>query len=297
MKIPWASLLLIAVVFASNIYFAQPEPYASPALLASFGLAWWNPLGVFTHLFMHQGVRHLLANILPLVTFAVLLETQMSTGGVLVIFFASGIAGGLAYILVNPGAVVIGASAASSGLMAAATALRPKQAILLAVFITVLAVLFVTPASDYFTSARKTDVQTNVRVLGQQQEQAQAQAHAAKSAVSDASARVADLEQQGRTAEANRVRSILVQRQAALAEAEKTAVEANESFAGALKKSQEFAQGEAQENAPVSALPHAVGAFVGLLFVFKFRKSDVDENLRRFKAWLAGLRGAKPESL
>ncbi len=287
MKLPWASLLLVALVFASYVYFAQPEPYAPSAAVGSLGLASWNLAGVFTHLFMHQGVHHLLANILPLAAFAVLLETTMNAGGVLFVFFAAGTAGGLVYVLLNPGALVIGASAASSGLMAAATALRPKQAILLAVFIAVLATLFVGPASDYFTAARKTQVQAEIRVSGEQYAQTNAQLMVAKSSVESTGERIAEFDARGETEAAARERAILAQQQAALAQAEREAAQASESLASAQGKAADFARGEAQENAPVSSLPHAVGALVGLLVVLRFRKGDVDENLRSFKAWLA----------
>ncbi|MEM0475753.1 MAG: rhomboid family intramembrane serine protease [Candidatus Norongarragalinales archaeon] len=296
-KIPWASLLLIALVLASYAYFGA-EPYASSTAVSSLGLAWWNPFGVFTHFFMHQGVRHLLANILPLATFAVLLESTMSVGGVLVVFFAAGVAGGLVYLIVNPTALVIGASGASSGLMAAATALRPKQAITLAVLVALLSAFFITPASDFFAAQRKTQLQNEVQALGAQFEQAQARVFAAKVAVNQTAARLAEFERLGKTAEAQQTRAELARHQAELARTQEEQAKASESLESALAKKAEFARGEAQENAPVSALPHAVGALVGLVIVFAFRRADVDENLRRFKEGFASVcfRRAKRES-
>ncbi len=289
MKIPWASLLLIFLVLASYLYFGA-EPYASSQAIGTFGLASWNLAGVFTSEFMHQGFRHLLANILPLATFAVLLETVMSAGGVLAIFFAAGAAGGLIYLLFDPGALVIGASAASSGLMAAATVLRPKQAIFLALFIAVLALLFVGPASDFFTSQRKTQVYGDVATLSGQNEQAQSQLKADAAVVSGTRATVAQLTASGQAEEARRQQAILAQQEAALAQVAKTAQEVNSSLASAQEKAADFARGEAQANAPVSAIPHAVGALVGLLIVFAFRKNDVDGNIRSFKEWMTGAR-------
>ena len=123
-RFPWATLALCTLVLASYLYFGA-EPYASTQAIATFGLASWNPVGVVTSLFMHQGVRHLLANLIPLAAFALLLEsTTLSGGAVIVIFLASGIAGGLVYVVLNPGALIIGASAAIAGLMSAAVALK-----------------------------------------------------------------------------------------------------------------------------------------------------------------------------
>jgi hypothetical protein len=193
-------------------------------------------------------------------------------------------------MLLNPGSLVIGASAASSGLMAAATALRPKQAIFLALFICALALLFIGPASEYFTSSRKTQVSGDVATLAAQNQQAQTQLSAAKTVVGETSARATALEQQGKTQQATRERAILAQQQASLAQAEKQAAEANELLAQAQAKAADLARGEAQANEPVSAVPHAVGALVGLVIVMAFRKNDVDENLRLFKEWLGRTR-------
>ncbi|MFH0974124.1 MAG: rhomboid family intramembrane serine protease [Candidatus Micrarchaeota archaeon] len=288
-KIPWASLLLIALILASYAYFVA-EPYASETALGTLGLSRFNLLGIFTHEFMHQGLHHLLSNLLPLLTFAILLESAMSAGGVLTIFFAAGAAGGLAYLFFDQGALIIGASAASSGLMAAATALRPKQAVALALLACLIAVFVIGPVSDYFTTARKTQVQQDVASLSNQTTQTQAQFQEVQTNVNQTISRVSELEQQGKTAEAERERAILTQQQAALAAAQKAADEANASLAAAQQKAAELARGEEQASAPISAIPHAVGALVGLLLVIAFRKQDVDDNMRSFKEWFSRLR-------
>ena len=289
-KFPWATLALCALVLASYLYFGT-EPYASSAAISAFGLASWNPVGVVTSLFMHQGVRHLLANLIPLAVFAFLLETTLTGGAVIVIFLASGIAGGLVYVLLNPGALIIGASAAIAGLMAAAVALKPKQAIALALLVALLAVLVVTPASEYFAGARKTQVQSDVDSLTQQNAVAQAQSEAAQAAVDETGARVPALQQAGKLAEAEAARAQLEREKAAADAAAAREKQANASLAVAQVKAEEFAQGEAHAEAPATILPHAVGALVGLALVFAFRKQDVDDNLRGLKAWLGRLRG------
>jgi len=290
-KIPWASALLVVLVLASYLYFGA-EPYASSAAIGAFGLALWNPIGVVTSLFMHQGVQHLLANLIPLAAFALLLEsTTLSGGAVIVIFLASGMAGGLVYVLLNPGALIIGASAAIAGLMSAAVALKPKQAIALAVIVALLAVFIVGPASDFFTGARKTQVQSDVASLTLENAAAQAQAAAAQAAVNETGARVTELEKRGETAQAEEARVQLEREKAELDAAAAAEKQSNASLAAAQAKAEEFARGEEHAEAPATILPHAVGALVGLALVFAFRKPDVDENLRELKAWFARLRG------
>lgn len=86
-------------------------------------LAWGpvDPLSLVTYQFLHGGIEHLAINMVALLAFGVGLERWIGPWRFLALYLASGIAGGVAQILLFPGAVVplVGASAAISGCFAA----------------------------------------------------------------------------------------------------------------------------------------------------------------------------------
>lgn len=86
-----------------------------------------------TSMFVHSGVAHIIVNMIVLVSFGTLIEAMLGRPRYLIIYFLSGIAGGLAHAFVMPTSEtpVIGASGAISGVMAAAFLAAPKMRILL----------------------------------------------------------------------------------------------------------------------------------------------------------------------
>jgi len=121
MKIPFGSLVLIlAILFpyfflSGGLFYLSDEAVAS----ASFGAA--QPEGILSHAFLHVGFFHLIGNLVPLVIFALLLETALVATDVVVLFVLSAVLASGLFSLVNPGAFLIGSSAGVSGLMTAAT--------------------------------------------------------------------------------------------------------------------------------------------------------------------------------
>jgi membrane associated rhomboid family serine protease len=86
-------------------------------------MAWGplDPLPLVTYQFLHGGMDHLGINMLALLAFGVGLERWIGPWRFVVLYLVSGIAGGLAQILLFPGSAVplMGASAAISGCFAA----------------------------------------------------------------------------------------------------------------------------------------------------------------------------------
>ncbi|MCC6470194.1 MAG: rhomboid family intramembrane serine protease [Alphaproteobacteria bacterium] len=124
----WLVVLNLAVHLARSLL---PENLDA-RLVYSFGLvaarftgamAWGpvDPLPLVTYQFLHGGLDHLGINMLALLAFGVGLERWIGPGRFLVLYLLSGIAGGIAQILLFPGSPVplLGASAAISGCFAA----------------------------------------------------------------------------------------------------------------------------------------------------------------------------------
>jgi len=86
---------------------------------------------LFTHLFLHAGLLHLIANLWFFWIFSDNVEERMGSVFFILLFLGAGAAGGLAHVLVQPDSavVMIGASGGVSGVMGAYTALFPMNRI------------------------------------------------------------------------------------------------------------------------------------------------------------------------
>jgi len=101
--------------------FAAGDISAAPVLL---------PL--FSSMFLHGGIVHLLGNMLYLWIFGDNVEDRIGRGKFVLLYFVSGLAGTLAQVWANPAATapVIGASGAIAGLLGAYFVSYPKAKVL-----------------------------------------------------------------------------------------------------------------------------------------------------------------------
>lgn len=133
MKFAVTLLLALAVVFPyyllshGTFYLADEELDT-----LSFGTK-ASPENYFTHLFTHVGLQHLIANLLPLLLFGLVFEAVAGGAHLLAVFLLSGILSSLVFTFFNPLVVLVGASTGVSGLMVAATVLKPKKGLVLLV--------------------------------------------------------------------------------------------------------------------------------------------------------------------
>jgi membrane associated rhomboid family serine protease len=147
--VTWILLALNAAVFFFQYYALPriaPEYWVSLRFEETFALSveglkaghFWQ---LITYQFMHGGYLHILANSWAIFMFGRVVETSLGMGRMLVIYFTSGVVGGLLQVLgmaVWPSLFgdgpVIGASAAAYGLIAAFVTLFPQQRLLLLLF-------------------------------------------------------------------------------------------------------------------------------------------------------------------
>jgi len=150
MKIPWVALVFAIALLVPYFWLSGGALYLPDDAVNSlaFGASQWT--GAFTHMFFHVGLNHLLGNLIPLVLFAVVLEEALAWFNVVFIFVASGFFASVLFSFLNPGAVIIGSSAGVSGLMAAATMVKPKKALPLLIALPLLVMFVVFPVSNIF---------------------------------------------------------------------------------------------------------------------------------------------------
>ena len=147
---PFVTWTLIGINVLAFLYELALGPWLEPFLF-EWGLVpkaftdWLadptNPqlmpvlLTVFTSMFLHGGVAHLVGNMLFLWIFGDNVEDNMGPGRYLGFYLLCGVIAGLAQVAVNPNSLIpgIGASGAISGVLAAYLLLYPRAVVSLAI--------------------------------------------------------------------------------------------------------------------------------------------------------------------
>jgi membrane associated rhomboid family serine protease len=123
---------LIAKLYLGKSYFEFGNHgsflyYVCPARSTVLSRPWT----LVTSIFAHGGVLHLLVNVIVFVSFAPLLEMRVGRRDFLLVFFTSGVIAAAAQVAASPPEVVVlGASGAILGLLAALAVLAPRLPVL-----------------------------------------------------------------------------------------------------------------------------------------------------------------------
>ncbi len=135
-------LTLPAAAFKSFVLAYATIPARIPALAAGYGSVELALAPLFTSMFLHGGLMHLLGNMLFLYIFGDNVEDYFGHIGYLLFYVVCGIGSGLVHVLFNlhSGIPAIGASGAISGVMGAYILLFPRAKVLTFFFIFVLPV-------------------------------------------------------------------------------------------------------------------------------------------------------------
>ena len=132
---------LLIVTVAIFVLQIVADGITGGAFTRLFALSWPGLRKFFlwqlvTYLFMHGGVGHLLLNMLSLFFIGPDTERALGTRRFLMLYFLSGIIGGVGWLLMSftPWAVCVGASGAVFGILGAFAALFPNRPVTLLVF-------------------------------------------------------------------------------------------------------------------------------------------------------------------
>jgi membrane associated rhomboid family serine protease len=142
-------LVTVIIIVLNVLVFAFELLLPSESMLDSFAYTWGlvpyellqlNPLAivtVFTSMFIHGGVVHLVSNMLYLWIFGDNIEWALGQLRFIIFYFLCGIGAALAQVLVNPQSTVpmIGASGAISGVLGAYLLLYPRAEVETLVFL------------------------------------------------------------------------------------------------------------------------------------------------------------------
>lgn len=115
--------LCVLVFFLEN---AAPEIFLSEVVLGPISLL-GSPWTIFTSMFGHGDVGHLLFNMLALFMFGSVLEDRIGSNKFLFLYFMSGILGSVGFMLLNsPFDMALGASGAIYGVIGALVLIAPN---------------------------------------------------------------------------------------------------------------------------------------------------------------------------
>ncbi len=143
------SLLIVSVYF----YFAKGFYYIDETTLISLSsFSSTLPFGLITHFFVHVSPVHLLGNLLFLILFGLFIENNFRKRDYLLILFSSMIISSLAFVLLNPGSYLVGASLGIAGLFGATFATRPLFGISLVLLTFFLSPFILSPVLNFFHS-------------------------------------------------------------------------------------------------------------------------------------------------
>jgi membrane associated rhomboid family serine protease len=121
---PWTVLLLIGVCVAVWLAEVLAAPWLRDGALSMQALRQGQAWTLFTHMWLHAGITHLVFNMMALAQLgreiAPLFGARLRGSLVFLgLFVVCGLAGGAAFVLINPTGVAVGASGAICGIWGA----------------------------------------------------------------------------------------------------------------------------------------------------------------------------------
>lgn len=128
--IPFITIALVAFnIYAFFIAFSNPDFYFNNYAFSFNDLYNGKIYTIFTSLFLHGSIIHLLGNMLFLWVFGKNIEAKIGSLKFAIFYFLCGIISVLTYALVDKAGLLIGASGAISGVLGAYLVLFPRNKI------------------------------------------------------------------------------------------------------------------------------------------------------------------------
>ncbi len=145
LKIPIATLSISIAIALVYVIFSTKSAFMSQESIYSLGLIAFKFQNIFSYIFAHVGIIHLISNLIPLILFGSILESsrEVKARDIFIIFTISGVIAGALFTLFNPSIMLIGASAAISGIIGAAAILQPKKTIICALALPLLPLVII----------------------------------------------------------------------------------------------------------------------------------------------------------
>ena len=237
------SLVLIYSCLSKSFLFIPTKVL----LLLGFNLA--NPFGLLTYSFIHISPMHLIGNLILLLSVGFIAEQKLSSKEYFGIYLIAGASAALVYGLLFPKNYLVGASAAISSLLAIAFVVDIKKT-LVAIIIASISISLISAPVHSFTMIKYEQLQNK-------QSQAQEKIIQINSEIKKAVA-------QNQTSKAEQLNKTKQSQVKQFNETSTQALVINEGI-------------KREEHAKTSPLVHLTGAFIGLGYLFLFRRKLIWE--------------------
>jgi len=143
-------IILNVLIFLGQFWISSNDPDIGKSLVYMYGFvpAEFNPLTIFTSMFMHGGFAHIIGNMWFLYIFGDNVESILEHVKYFMFYLACGIGAALAQFFVEPASQVpmIGASGAVAGVLGAYMIRFPKARVHVLAVIIIFITTFVVPA-------------------------------------------------------------------------------------------------------------------------------------------------------
>jgi membrane associated rhomboid family serine protease len=149
MRVPKITISLAVITTAFYVALSQSLLYIPSKVLLQLGFNFENPIGILLYSFLHVSPNHVIGNLILLFIVGAIAEQKLNRKDIIGIYFLSSFAAAITFSLLTPNTIIVGASAAISGLISAAVVADIKKAVVGIVAFTVLMFLIGPPLYQY----------------------------------------------------------------------------------------------------------------------------------------------------
>lgn len=291
-KIPLGTctLLLVSLIALSYLLLSPNYLFIPNSAIMKFGFLPQGLissfLGVFTYSFIHISPQHILANVSLLLAVGIIAEQKLRPRDYLSIFFASAITAGVVFHLLSPKpTILIGASSAVSGILAASVFVDFKKAIP-AIVIFALFLSVASPMVSSYTASKLGLLENETQKLEKEFNETLKEEEKVEEELNQTLSRLQVLkiechEEDNETA-CDELNKTVEEKENKTQEKKQIEEERNktqEDLNGTMQKKNVVKEGvKREEETTTSSVVHLVGALTGLIYLGLFRR-DIIWNL------------------
>lgn len=273
------SLLIVLSYFIlayGRIFIPNPQ-------ILAYGFSFNNPTAILTYPFLHLSPQHILANIALLIAVGIIAEKKLRNRDYLAIFFSSAITAAITFQVITPHpTVLVGASAAVSGIMAAAIFVDIKKA-LISILVFALFLNIASPLIMDYTETRYAQLQNRTlqieeefKDIEEEIEQTKEQKESYMDIISHLHHQCVELGNQSACEELEKANETLEEKEKEEEQLKERKNESFEEFNQTVHEEQKIEEGiKREERAKTSGIVHLVGALTGLLYLAIFRRDII----------------------
>lgn len=141
-----ATTVFIAALAAAYVAMSGGLPYLPASATVDYGFYIGNWPGLVTYSFVHVGPVHLIGNLVVLAAAGFVAERKLRLRDFSAMFFLTGAAAAAFFALLEPSTILVGASAAISGILVGAFFIDFKRALVIVPAAIIISSVFIAPA-------------------------------------------------------------------------------------------------------------------------------------------------------